>query len=280
MYTNQIYTICKIPMNGEDQVCVCAASTNLLCAESSTEMRLIMLKKAVIMAGGLGTRLKPFTDAIPKPLLPIGEKAILEVQIEKLAQCGFDEVILATNYKSNYIENFIGDGSRYDIKVTISKEAKRLGTAGPLKLLEQQLSEAPFLVMNGDILTLLDMKKMYDTACKKDSLFVAGVKEIIMPYDFGNISFDGEFITKIEEKPNIVTYALAGVYILKPEIFRYIPEDIYYGIDTLLQFMLEHKLPIAKYDIEEYWIDIGRMDDYEKAQEDYKHIGRGSERDD
>lgn len=232
-----------------------------------------MQKKAVIMAGGLGTRLKPFTDAIPKPLLPIGEKAILEVQIERLAQCGFDEVILATNYKSDYIESFIGDGSRYDIKVTISKESKRLGTAGPLKLLESQLSEAPFLVMNGDILTLLDMKKMYDIALKKASLFVAGVKQIIMPYDFGNISFEGEFITKIEEKPNIITYALAGIYILKPEIIKYIPNSTYYGIDMLLQYMLENRLPVAKYDIEEYWIDIGRMDDYEKAQEDYKKIG-------
>lgn len=233
-----------------------------------------MVKKAVILAGGLGTRLRPFTDAIPKPLLPIGEKAILEVQIERLAQCGFDEVILATNYKADYIENFIGDGSRYEIKVTISKELKQLGTAGPLKLLETQLSEAPFLVMNGDILTLLDMKKMYDFACGKESLFVAGIKEVIMPYDFGDISFEGELITNIEEKPNIIKYALAGVYVMKPEIFQYIPENTYYGIDALLQFMLEHKLPIVKYDIEEYWIDIGRMDDYEKAQEDYKNIGR------
>lgn len=236
-----------------------------------------MIKKAVILAGGLGTRLKPFTAAIPKPLLPIGEKAILEVQIERLAQCGFEEVILATNYKADYIENFIGDGSRYEIKVTISRETKRLGTAGPLKLLEPQLSDAPFLVMNGDILTLLDMRKMYETACEKDSLFIAGIKEIIMPYDFGNISFEGELVTKIEEKPNIITYALAGIYIMKPEIFQYIPSDTYYGIDTLLQFMLENKMPIVKYDIEEYWIDIGRMDDYEKAQEDYKRIGEGTD---
>lgn len=236
-----------------------------------------MIKKAVILAGGLGTRLKPFTAAIPKPLLPIGEKAILEVQIERLAQCGFEEVILATNYKADYIENFIGDGSRYEIKVTISRETKRLGTAGPLKLLESQLSDAPFLVMNGDILTLLDMRKMYDVACEKDSLFIAGIKEIIMPYDFGNISFEGELVTKIEEKPNIITYALAGIYIMKPEILQYIPSDTYYGIDMLLQFMLENKMPIVKYDIEDYWIDIGRMDDYEKAQEDYKRIERGND---
>jgi NDP-sugar pyrophosphorylase family protein len=228
------------------------------------------MKKAVILAGGLGTRLKPFTDAIPKPLLPIGEKAILEIQIERLAKCGFDEVILATNYKADYIENFLGDGSRYGVKVTVSRESKSLGTAGPLKLLESQLTDAPFLVMNGDILTLLDFRKMYNFACEKDSLFVAGIKEIVMPYAFGNISFHGELVTQIEEKPDIITYALAGVYIMKPGIFRYIPADTYYGIDTLLQYMLKEKMPVIKYDIEEYWIDIGRMDDYERAQEDYK----------
>ena len=231
-----------------------------------------MGRKAVILAGGLGTRLKPFTDVIPKPLLPIGEKAILEIQIERLAQCGFDEVILATNYKADYIENFLGDGSRYGVKVEISREQKQLGTAGPLKLLETQLSDAPFLVMNGDILTLLDMGKMYDYACEKDSLFVAGIKEIIMPYAFGNISFEGDLIKKIEEKPNIITYALAGIYIVKPKILQYIPKEQYYGIDTLLQFMLKHNMPVIKYNIEEYWIDIGRMDDYEKAQEDYKRL--------
>ena len=235
-----------------------------------------MVKKAVILAGGLGTRLKPFTDAIPKPLLPIGEKAILEIQIERLAHCGFDEVILATNYKADYIENFLGDGSRYGIKVTVSRETKQLGTAGPLKLLEPQLSSAPFLVMNGDILTLLDLGKMFEFACEKEAMFIAGIKEIILPYAFGNISFTDEFVTKIEEKPNIITYALAGVYILKPDIFQFIPEDKYYGIDTLLQFMLRQNMPIIKYDIEEYWIDIGRMDDYEKAQKDYRKIeGRG-----
>ena len=109
------------------------------------------IMKAVILAGGLGTRLKPFTEVIPKPLLPIGEKAVLEIQIEHLRKHGVTEVFLATNYKSNYIENFFGDGSRYGVKLTISREEKRLGTAGPGKLLEKELDE-PFIVMNGDIL--------------------------------------------------------------------------------------------------------------------------------
>lgn len=109
-----------------------------------------MFKTAVILSGGLGTRLKPFTEVIPKPLLPIGEKAVLEIQIERLKKYGFDHIILATNYKSNYIENFFGDGSRYGVKLEISKEDIPLGTAGPIKLLQNRLSD-PFIVMNGDI---------------------------------------------------------------------------------------------------------------------------------
>ena len=107
--------------------------------------------KAVILSGGLGTRLRPFTEVIPKPLLPIGEKAVLEIQIEHLKKHGFERIWLATNYKSDYIENFFGDGSKYGVKLHISKEDKPLGTVGPVKLLQDQLSE-PFLVMNGDIL--------------------------------------------------------------------------------------------------------------------------------
>src|SRR5438445_7713300 len=104
---------------------------------------------AVILAGGLGSRLRPFTQAIPKPLLPIGEKSVLEIQIERLKKHGFDEIFLATNYKSDYVRNFFGDGSRYGVNLVISKEEMPLGTAGPVKLLMDRLTE-PFLVMNGD----------------------------------------------------------------------------------------------------------------------------------
>ena len=121
--------------------------------------------KAVILAGGLGTRLKPFTEIIPKPLLPIGEKSVLEIQIERLKKFGFDEIYLATNYKSDYIGNFFGDGSRYGVNLTISKEEKPLGTAGPLLLLKEQLAD-PFIVLNGDILSLIDFSKFYNFALK------------------------------------------------------------------------------------------------------------------
>jgi NDP-mannose synthase len=229
-----------------------------------------MSRKAVILSGGLGMRLRPFTEVIPKPLLPVGEKAITEIQIERLKQFGFTDVFLATNYKSEYLENFFGNGSRYGVSLTISKEAKPLGTAGPIKLLKKKLQDAPFLVMNGDILSLADFGEIYDCAAKNDGLLTVGIKKIITPYEFGNIWFDGDRVTRIDEKPDIITYALAGIYIMKPEIMDLIPDNEYFGMDLLIKRMLELEKPIYKYEITEYWLDIGRAGDYEKAQEAYK----------
>lgn len=225
--------------------------------------------KAVILSGGLGTRLQPFTEVIPKPLLPIGEKAVLEVQIERLKQNGFDTVILATNYKSEYIESFFGDGSRYGVTLKISKEDKPLGTAGPLSLLKDELTE-PFLVMNGDILTLLNFRAMYEFALLKSAPLTIGVKKEILPFAFGNIFFEGDYVTDIQEKPNFELFILAGIYIMTPEIFNFIPYNHKYDMDKLIKRLLAEKVPIPKYNIAEYWLDIGRIGDYEKAQEVYK----------
>jgi NDP-mannose synthase len=234
--------------------------------------------KAVILSGGLGTRLKPFTEVIPKPLLPIGEKAVLEIQIERLKHQGFDEIFLATNYKSGFIENFFGDGSRYGVKLVISKEETPLGTAGPLTLLKKQLTE-PFLVMNGDILTLLDFSKMYEFALKQDQPLTIAIKKEILPFAFGNIFFEGDYVTDIQEKPNFELYILAGVYIMTPAIFKYIPEKVNFGMDLLIKNLLASAVKIPKYEIKEYWLDIGRINDYEKAQEVYvTHFKDGAEK--
>lgn len=227
--------------------------------------------KAIILSGGLGTRLRPFTEIIPKPLLPIGEKAVLEIQIEHLKENGFSHIFLATNYKSAYIESFFGDGSKYGVKLTISKEEKPLGTAGPVKLIKDNLNE-PFLVMNGDILTQLPYRKLYDFAICKESLLTICTKEIITPFQFGNIHTEGYFVTGIDEKPDLRTTILAGIYIFKPGILELIPDNEYFGMDSLIRKMIEMKFPITHYPIEEYWLDIGQVKDYEKAQEIYKEM--------
>ena len=221
--------------------------------------------KAVILAGGLGTRLKPFTEIIPKPLLPIGERSVLEIQIDKFKNAGFDEIYLATNYKSQYIEGFFGDGSRYGVKLEISKEDKPLGTAGPLLLLKEKLNE-PFIVMNGDILSLVKFDELYKYALSQNSLLTISVKKEVTPFDFGNIFFEGNRVTGIEEKPNLISHILAGIYVMKPEIFKFFPENEYFGMDLLIKGMLAAGEKIVKYDLNEYWLDIGRIDDYYEAQ--------------
>jgi NDP-mannose synthase len=225
--------------------------------------------KAVILAGGLGTRLKPFTEVIPKPLLPIGEKAVLEIQIEHLKKHGFDDIYLATNYKSDYIEKFFGDGSRYGVKLTISREETPLGTAGPVTLLKSELTE-PFIVMNGDILSNIDFTDFYNFAIKKESLLSVAIKKIVMPYAFGNIFFTDDVVIGIEEKPDMITFALAGIYIMKPDIMQLIPDNQYYGMDTLMKKMIIEKKQICKFELNNYWLDIGRLDDYEAAQKDFR----------
>jgi NDP-sugar pyrophosphorylase family protein len=228
--------------------------------------------KAIILAGGLGSRLRPFTEVIPKPLLPIGEKAVLEIQIERLKKHGFDEIYLATNYKSEYVENFFGDGSRYGVKLNLSREEEPLGTAGPIALLKKELTE-PFLVMNGDILSLIDFTKLYNFAVGTKNALTITIKKIITPYAFGNIFFKDDLVTGIEEKPDLITYALAGIYVMSPAVFDFIPTGKFYGMDLLIRDMLAKQSPISKYEIEEYWLDIGRIEDYTKAQEIYqKHF--------
>lgn len=230
--------------------------------------------KAVILAGGLGSRLKPFTDIIPKPLLPLGDKSILEIQIEQLLNYGVTDIYLAVNYKADYIESFLGDGSRFGIRLHYSTEQKPLGTCGPVKLLESELKE-PFILMNGDILTKANFREIMSfSELEGEAPLNIVTKIVTTPFRFGNIESDGKFVTKVEEKPDLSFEILAGIYVLKPQIFKHIPSDTYYGIDTLIQDLLSKGIPITKYLLREYWLDVGVVEDYEQARNIYdEHFG-------
>ncbi|MCF6242660.1 MAG: hypothetical protein L3J74_15105, partial [Bacteroidales bacterium] len=128
----------------------------------------------------------------------------------------------------------------------------------------------PFLMMNGDILTLMDFSKFYNFSVENPAAFTVAIKEFVTPFRFGNIFFAGDFVTGIEETKDIETKILAGIDIIKPEVFNFIPDNEYYGMDSLIQDMLAKKIPVAKYEIREYWLDIGMEDDYRRAQEIYK----------
>ena len=227
------------------------------------------IKLAVILAGGLGMRLRPLTNIIPKPLLPIGESTVLEIQILALRKFGVEKVIIAANYMSDYLATFIGSGERYGVRIVVSQEKEPLGTCGPLKLAAEHLTE-PFFVMNGDILTDIDFGKLAEFALAKPAWLTVVTKEIAIPFRFGGVIADGDFITEIEEKPNYLQEILAGIYAMRPQILQLIPNDNYFGIDNLIKGMLANRQPVCKYLMHDYWIDIGQLSDYELAKQDYE----------
>lgn len=230
--------------------------------------------KAVILAGGLGVRLKPFTEVIPKPLLPIGESSVLELQILSLKKHGFRDIYITTYYMADYVRSFLGNGEKYGVSITYSLDVKPLGTCGPVALLKDKLQET-FLLINGDILTTLNFRKVYQEAERTRANLLVVTKEFITPFDFGNIESKGKYITGIREKPKFTWEILAGVYALKPAIFGIIPKNKYFGIDSLILTMLKNKMKVAKYKMRDYWLDIGRLEDYQVARDDYKkHFSR------
>lgn len=225
--------------------------------------------KAIILAGGLGERLQPFTQVIPKPLLPIGESSVLEIQALALKASGFKKIFIATNYMAEYVQAFVGDGKKYGVDIVYSREDKPLGTCGPIMLLKDQLDE-PFLLMNGDILTTLDFSLFYDFAVSTDADLTVATTEIAAPFDFGKVTTQGDYIIDVEEKPNFRLEILAGIYLIKPPLLEIVPPGVYYGIDTLLKDMLKRKMKIARYQLRDYWLDIGHMNDYNLAQDAYR----------
>jgi len=226
-----------------------------------------LIRKAVILAGGLGMRLRPLTNIIPKPLLPIGESTILEIQILSLKKHGVEEVFIAANYMSDYLTSVVGDGARYGVKITVSEEKEPLGTCGPLMLIREGLDE-PFFMMNGDILTNLNFGALGAFALSSGAALTVVTKEITIPFRFGRVITNGDYITDVEEKPNFLQEILAGIYSLTPDIFRFIPERKYYGVDSLIKDMLSLNAPVCKYLTKDYWIDIGQLEDYETAKQD------------
>jgi NDP-sugar pyrophosphorylase family protein len=225
--------------------------------------------KAIILAGGLGERLRPFTQAIPQPLLPIGEQSLLEVQASALASHGFNEIFIATNYKSRYIENFMGDGSALGVQIRYSHEDKPLGTCGPVGLLRDELHE-PFILMNGDILTTIDFSRFYQFGLDEGADFAIATKSIRTPFNFGSVQAEGNRVICVDEKPDLLTEIVAGIYFMRPELLEMIPDGVYYGIDNLITTMLSEGKPISRYLMEEYWLDIGGIDDYSIAEEAYQ----------
>lgn len=220
-----------------------------------------------MLAGGKGSRLRPYTVVLPKPLMPIGEYPILEVILRQLAAQGFDHITLAVNHQAEIVRAFCGDGSRWRIHIDYSLETAPLSTIAPLRL----ISDLPenFLLMNGDILTDLPMARLYEEhVCQKRNFTIAA-SERTNVVDYGVLRATGAQLTGFEEKPRFQYLVSMGVYIVSRSVLDRVPEGRAYGFDNLMLDMLSRGQPVHVERYAGYWLDIGRVDDYMRAVEEF-----------
>lgn len=225
----------------------------------------------ILMAGGLGTRLRPLTDDIPKPMLKIGDKPILETIIESFREFGFTNFILSVNYRKEIIKDYFQDGKHLGVKVEYIEEDKSLGTAGALSLLLDQ-PDKPFFVMNGDLLTKINFDQLLDFHMETNSVATMCVREYEYQIPYGVIETEGHRLLSIKEKPLHKSFVNAGIYVLSPNILQHIPQNEFYDMPTLFEKLMLNE-EVSAFPLREYWLDIGRLDDYEKAIGDFKTGG-------
>jgi dTDP-glucose pyrophosphorylase len=227
--------------------------------------------RVILMAGGLGTRLRPLTQDIPKPLLKVGNKPILETIIENFAKYGFVNITISVNYKADMIREYFGDGSEFGVNIDYIQESKRMGTAGALSLIKDRPQE-PFFVMNADLLTNVNFEHLLDFHLIEHSVATMCVREYDYQVPYGVIEIEGSNIVSIKEKPLHKFFVNAGIYVLSPQIFEYIPKDQFYDMPTLFDDIIKDELKSISFPVHEYWLDIGRMSDFEQAQHEYGEI--------
>ncbi|RJS49580.1 MAG: nucleoside-diphosphate-sugar pyrophosphorylase [Methanobacterium sp.] len=221
--------------------------------------------KAVILAGGKGTRLKPYTTVFPKPLMPIGDKPVLEIVIGQLKSYGFDEIILAVGHLAELIKAFFNDGSKYNAKITYFREDEPLGTAGPLFRMKKELNEN-FLMMNGDVITTLDFSNLLIKHNESGAIATVALKKKDVNIDFGVVELsESNEIIEYSEKPKFNYLVSMGVYVFSPNVLKYISDDEYLDFPDLIKKLIKNGETVNGYIYDGYWLDIGRPEDYDKA---------------
>lgn len=226
---------------------------------------------AVIMVGGLGTRLRPLTEDTPKPMLNVGSKPILHTIIDNFKKYGFVKIVLCVNYKSDVIKNYFEDGKKYGIEIEYVYEEDRMGTAGALSLLDKHPEQA-FFVMNGDLLTNINFEHLLDHHNDNHALATMCVREYEYEIPYGVVSVEDNNITSITEKPRQSYFVNGGIYVLSPEVFEYIPKKEFFDMPSLFNMLIKDKKSCSSYLIQDYWLDIGRVSDYEKANMEYNNV--------
>lgn len=225
-----------------------------------------------IMAGGFGTRLRPLTDSCPKPMLKVGEKPILEHILDHFILHGFHRFYISTHYMAEMIRDYFADGGKWGVSISYVHEEEPLGTGGALGLLPPDLGVLPLIVMNGDLLTKIDFSRLLDYHHARGVAATMCVREYEHQVPFGVISIDGLMVSEMVEKPTHRFFVNAGIYVLEPNLLRQVKPGIRFDMPTLLQEEIDRGGRVSTFPIHEYWLDIGRMDDFEKAHVEYKDI--------
>lgn len=225
----------------------------------------------VLMAGGLGRRLRPLTDEAPKPLLPVGKKPLLETILETFVEQDFRRFYMAVNYKAQMIRDHFGDGSRWGAEIRYLDEDQPLGTAGALRLIPEA-PKAPLIVMNGDLLTRVNFGHLLDYHVRRASVATMCVRQYDFQVPFGVVHIDDDRIRSLDEKPVHSFFVNAGIYALEPEVIDVIPADELFHMTTLFERVIGAGHTTAVFPIHEYWLDVGRIDDLNNANGEFDDV--------
>lgn len=226
--------------------------------------------RAVILAGGKGVRLKPYTVTLPKPLVPVGEAPIMKLLLGNLRRQGIKEAVICVNHMGDLIEAYFGDGSDLGMKIRYSRESKPLGTIAPIKLINGLPDD--FLVMNGDVLSDISFNKLFFEHKTNDAIMTVATYTRKVAVDFGVIKFDKNHVaTDFIEKPSYDLNVSMGIYAFNKRVFDYVPNNTYFGFDHLMEALLKNGEKVKTFEHHGYWLDIGRPEDYEQANEDIQN---------
>lgn len=230
---------------------------------------------AVIMAGGFGSRLRPLTEDMPKPMLPVGGRPLMEVLLEQLRDSGIRNVSVTTHFRPEKISDYFGDGKKFGVDLNYVNEEHPLGTGGALGLIPKP--SEPLLVINGDVLTQVDFRAMYMFHQEYKADLTLAVRQYDFEVPYGVIECDGVRVKGIQEKPSFNFFVNAGIYLLQPGVFQYIPSGKHFNMTDLIQWLMDAGRNIVSFPVREYWLDIGQHADYAKAQQDVENGLMGQE---
>ena len=258
----QQHVIQQIPLLEEGRVVDLA-----LLSEMLPEQELSL--DAVVMAGGYGTRLRPLTEDLPKPMLPVGGQPVMELILDQLRRAGIQQVNISTHYLPEKIKEHFGDGQSWGVNLNYVKEDRPLGTAGALGLMDAPNS--PLLVINGDIVTTVDFKAMLKYHRKHHADLTVGVRQYDLEVPYGVLECEGRHVRRLREKPKYNFLVNAGIYLLEPAVHQYIPNGQHFDMTDLIEILIEKGHSVVSFPIVEYWLDIGQPVDYKQAQEDVRN---------